>query len=129
MRKICLQISVIVSLLLSSIDAVCQQTDTNINVIEMVDFSDRFLLNGKTGKIFFVGANDSLHNVIVRWGNGYFAIGTTFEGNAIGKWFLYDKGNRLREYLILGGSCVLYSKKMNKKGEMVSEFKAITPCF
>lgn len=118
-------------LLLSNKKAVCQQTDSTMASIEMMDFTNEFLLNGKTGKIFLVGINDTLQNVVVRWDNGFFAIGTTFESKAVGKWYLYDKKNRIREYLILGAEskCVLYSKKKDKKGKTVSEFKAITPCF
>ena len=131
MRKLYFQILVAFLLLLGNKDAVCQQKDSIMESIEMTDFTNEFLLNGKAGKMFLVGINDTLQNVIVRWDNGYFAIGTTFKSKAVGKWYLYDKKNRIREYLILGAEskCVLYSKKKDKKGKTVSEFKAITPCF
>lgn len=131
MRKLCFQISVVLLLQLSNTDAVCQQKGSNMESIEMTDFTNKYLLNGKTGKIFLVGTNDTLQNVVVRWVNGYFAIGTTLKGNAIGKWYLYDNKNRIREYIIFGfdGSCILYSKKVNSKGKLVSELTATTPCF
>jgi len=111
-------------------DTFCQ-TSTNINTIEVKDFSSEFLLNGKVGKSFIINSNDTLNNVMVRWDNGYFAIGTILKGKAFGKWFLYDKKNRQREYLMFGfdAKCILYSKKMDKQGKIISEFKAITPCF
>ncbi len=130
MRKLYFQILVAFPLLLGNTDAVCQQKGSSaMESIEMMDFANKFLLNGKKGKMFIIGTNDTLQKVIVRWNNGYFAIGTTLEGEAIGKWYLYDKKNRIREYLILGGECILYSKKLNKKGKTVSEVKVLTPCF
>jgi hypothetical protein len=129
MYKICFQILVGFLLLIGNTDAVCQQTGSTMESIEMTDFTNKFLLNGKTGKIFLVGTNDTLQNVIVRWDNGYFAIGTTSKGQAVGKWFLYDKKNRQREYIIFGFECVVYRKKINRQGKQTSEFKAITPCF
>ena len=131
MRKLYFQIFITFLLLLGKTDSVCQQTDSTKESIEITDFANIFLLNGKSGKIFLVGTNDTLQNVIVRWDNGYFAIGTIFEGKAVGKWYLYDKKNRIREYLILGAEskCVLYSKKQDKNGKTISESKAITPCF
>ncbi len=131
MRKLYFQILIAFLLLLGNNEVICQETDSTMESIEMADFTNEFLLNGKTGKIFLLGKNDTLQDVIVRWDNGYLAIGTTFENKAVGKWYLYDKKNRLREYLILGAEskCVLYSKKLDKKGRKLSEFKAITPCF
>lgn len=130
MRKILFQLSVITIVLFSAMDTYCQNA-TNIETIDTNNFSSEFLLNGKTGKIFSINTNDSLSNVFVRWNNGYFAIGTTLRGKAFGKWFLYDKKNRLREYLIFGfdAKCILYSRKMDKQGEIISEIKAMTPCF
>jgi len=130
MGKIFFQLSIITIVLFSAMDTFCQ-TPTNIETIEIKDFSSEFLLNGKVGKSFIINSNDTLNNVIVRWDNGYFAIGTILKGKAFGKWFLYDKKNRQREYLMFGfdAKCILYSKKMDKQGKIISEFKAITPCF
>jgi len=130
MGKIFFQLSIIIIVLFSAMDTFCQ-TSTNINTIEVKDFSSEFLLNGKVGKSFIINSNDTLNNVMVRWDNGYFAIGTILKGKAFGKWFLYDKKNRQREYLMFGfdAKCILYSKKMDKQGKIISEFKAITPCF
>ncbi len=130
MRKLFFQLLVIAVLLFSAIDTFCQNS-IKIESIETTDFSSEFLLNGKIGKIFTINSNDTLSNVLVRWNNGYFAIGTTLNGKAFGKWFLYDKKNRLREYLIFGfdAKCILYSRKMDKQGEIISEIKAMTPCF
>ncbi len=102
MRKLYFQILIAFLLLLGNNEVICQETDSTMESIEMADFTNEFLLNGKTGKIFLLGKNDTLQDVIVRWDNGYLAIGTTFENKAVGKWYLYDKKNRLREYLILG---------------------------
>lgn len=130
MRKIFFQLPVILFVLFSAMNAFCQNS-IKIDTIEVQDFSSEFLLNGKAGKIFTINSNDTLNNVVVRWDNGYFAIGSTLKGKAFGKWFLFDKQDRQREYLIFGfeAKCVLYSKKMNKQGKIISEFKAITPCF
>lgn len=130
MRKIFCQLSVILFVLLSTMSAF-SQNNVVIDTIEIKDFSSEFLFNGRAGKIFTINSNDTLKDVIVRWNNGHFAIGTTLENEAAGKWFLYDKKNRLREYLIFGANteCILYSKKMNKEGVIISEFKALTPCF
>ncbi len=130
MGKIFFQLSIITIVLFSAMDTFCQPP-TNIDTIEIKDFSSEFLLNGKVGKTFIINSNDTLNNVIVRWDNGYFAIGTILKGKAFGKWFLYDKKNRQREYLMFGfdAKCILYSKKMDKQGKIISEFKAITPCF
>jgi hypothetical protein len=107
------------------------QNNTSIDAIEAKDFTNKFILNGKTGKIFIVNSNATFNNVTVRWNNGYFAIGTTSDGKPIGKWFLYDKKNRYRECLIFGpeADCVVYRKIIDTKGNVISEFKAITPCF
>jgi len=131
MRKILFQLPIIIIVLFSAMNALCQKS-TNIDAINVKSFSSQFLINGKTGKIFNISSNDSLSNVVVRWSNGWFAIGqTSIEGKIFGKWYIFDKKNRYRNYFIFGfdGECVLYSKKMNKKGKTVSEFKAITPCF
>ncbi len=130
MRKLFFRLSVIFIVLFFTID-VFGQNSTKVDTVEIKDFSNKFLLNGKTGKIFIISSDNSLNNVIVRWDNGYFGIGSILEGDAVGKWFLYDEKNRHREYLIFGpeAKCVLYRGKIDKKGKTVSEFKAITPCF
>jgi hypothetical protein len=130
MSKTFVQLLAIMMALFSAMDSVCQNT-TNVDTIEMKDFSNEFILNGKQGKIFNINTKDKGNSVVVRWNNGFFAIGTTFKGKPFGKWFLYDRKNRHRESLIFGphAECILYSKKMNKKGKIISEFKSITPCF
>lgn len=131
MFKSLFQLSVIIFVLFSAMDSFCQNAK-NIDTIEKMNFSSEFLLNGKTGKLYIISSNDSLNNVVVRWDNGYFAIGTTtIERKTFGKWNLFDNKNRQREYLIFGfdAKCILYSKKMDKQGKKISDFKAITPCF
>lgn len=90
MRKAFHQLSAILFVLFSPIDTFCKNS-ASIDTLEIKDFSSEFLLNGKSGKVFTINSSDKLRNVIVRWDNGYFAIGTTLEKKAIGKWFLYDK--------------------------------------
>ena len=130
MCKIFFKLSVIMIVLFGTTDIFCQ-SNVSIDSVEVANFSNEFLLNGKTGKIFIVGSNGSLNNVVVQWNNGYFGIGTILEEKAFGKWSLFDKKNRLREYLMFGpdAKCILYSKKINRRGKIISEFKAITPCF
>ena len=76
-------------------------------------------------------SNDSLINVIVHWDNCYFATGLLLEEKAVGRWFLYDKNIRLKENIIFGApsNCILYFKKMDKRGKTIKEFTALTPCF
>lgn len=107
------------------------QNKWNGDTLEIKNFSNEFLMSGEKGKIFKISSDSTLESVVVRWDNGYFAVGTASDGIPVGKWFVFDKKNRQREFLIIGAGakCILYSRKMNSKGEIISEFKAITPCF
>ena len=113
-----------------STDAFAQK-DQFIDSIKVVNFSNEFLQKGKAGKLFVVNSNEFMSYVVVHWKNGYTSFGTIQNGKEVGEWYLYDKKNRLREYIMFGfeGKCILQSKKLNKKGSIIAEFKAITPCF
>jgi len=103
-----------------------------INDLDNIEhYSNEFLLKGKKGKMFILGSCDTLNYAVVHWKNGYFATGKIVNGVATGNWFVYDQNNKLRESLIFGldAKCILYSKKMNGKGKVVSELKILTPCF
>ena len=130
MCKMFFRLSIIAAMFFCNMN-VFGQNKINADSIQTKDFSNKFLLNGKTGKIFIISSDNTLNNVIIRWNNGYFGIGSILEGQAVGKWFLYDKKNRHREYLIFGpeGECVVYRKRIDIKGITILESKAITPCF
>lgn len=115
---------------------ICQSTsfsqkEFKIHSLKNSEFSNKFLLEGKKGRIFEVVEINETKKVIVKWRNGCFSIGQVNENKPFGEWFLYDKKNRLREYLVFGseGKCLLHQKKINKKGKIISEIKTITPCF
>ena len=118
----------IISVLLFSWNNVsCQRVDS----CHTNDFSNRFLQEGRTGKAIITMARDSTHIVIVRWSNGYIGVGSILNNKAFGKWYLYDKRNRLRETILFGYSaeCILRREKFDRKGNTISLYSAMTPCF
>jgi hypothetical protein len=114
-----------------TVNVFSQNQIVTTDTVNIKDYSNIFLLNGKIGHKFIVKSIDSTDFVIVHWKNGYFSIGTIKEGRETGKWYIYDRKLRLREYLLFGpdANCILYSKKTDKKGKIIKEIKTLTPCF
>ena len=130
MQKYLCQLSTIILFTFYSVNTYCQ--DYLIEKIpKSKDFSNEYLLDGKKGNLYIINSKDSLVDVIVRWSNGYFAIGKLQDIIPFGKWFVFDKKNRCREEILYGpeAKCIVHSKKIDKKGAISSEFKSITGCF
>ncbi|MBL0126640.1 MAG: hypothetical protein IPP83_04100 [Flavobacteriales bacterium] len=107
------------------------QANLYTDTLEVKNYSNRFMLDGKNGVLFILPSDSSKKYAVVRWKSGYTAIGEMKVGVEVGSWYVYDGRNRLREFLTFGPlpECLVYRRRMSKGGRTLSEFKTTTPCF
>ncbi len=95
------------------------------------NYFNKLILDGYKGEVSIIDSVEDYKIVIVRWSNGYISIGKMKNNMAIGDWYLLDKKNRLRRYLIISytGDFLFLYENFSRKGVLENRFKCITPPF
>lgn len=88
------------------------------------------VLKGITGNLYTMNKVKGVEYVMVKWQNGYKSFGLMKDEKEYGKWYLYDKKDRLIKCSTYSedGSFVRILEKFNKKGE-TTYFKHSDPPF
>jgi len=123
-----------VALIFLLINITCWGQDTiSCDTVIVKSYSNQFVLDGRNGKAYHIplNANYSSSAVVVHWGNGYTAYGRMVNHLEFGRWYVFDRKNRLREFMLWGpeAMCVVHRVTLNKVGMIISESKLLTPCF